>query len=79
MKKARKNKEIPILKLDDFIKTENKVSIPMNEYKTLIEEIGYLKEAKKELVEETITIKLEEYKELLVIKGKYQELKEKSL
>jgi len=79
MEKARKNKKIPILKLDDFMKTEDKVSIPMNKYKTLIEEIGYLKGAKKELVEETITIKLEEYKELLITKGKYHELKEKQL
>lgn len=79
MEKNKKNKEIPILKLDDFVIREDKLSIHISEYKTLIEEVGYLKGAKKELVEETITIKLEEYKELLITKGKYHELKEKEL
>lgn len=70
MKKKKIKNVLPILE-------EEKITITKSKYDCLINEIGYLRGTKKTLIEDTITINIQEYKELLVIKGKYEELKEK--
>lgn len=78
MKKIKnpKKEEFNINKIFFPLVDEEKITITKNKYDSLINEIGYLRGSKRILIEESITISIEEYRELLIYKGKYQELKE---
>ncbi len=57
---------------------EEKITISKRKYESLIEELAYLRGREKIANEHFVTMTLEAYTELVLIKGRYDEIKERS-
>lgn len=67
------NMVLPILDVED-----EKITISRRKYESLIEELAYLRGKDKVANEHYVTMTLEAYTELVLIKGRYDEIKEKN-